>query len=100
MIGQRRGRYRRLKCRLGYLASIAPRTPRIGGNAHRGAIEKRSLLAPFDLVELSLGEDENVLGGVVGIGLRQTQAAQQTPNEIEVLVNELGECRRFMEMHR
>ena len=64
-------------------------------HAHGGGKQKGSLAAGSDIGELARRHTESLLGGVVHLRLRQAQAAQRTPNKVEVLVDHRPHPRAF-----
>jgi hypothetical protein len=59
-------------------------SPARGGDAKRGAVEKRSLRAGSDRVESRRRDDEHALRGIVDVVFRDAEPAQDTPDEIEM----------------
>ncbi|HEY4119892.1 MAG TPA: hypothetical protein VGM56_18625, partial [Byssovorax sp.] len=75
----------------GDLAAATAAPARVGRDAERGGEQERTLAPDRDARELARGHPEDLLGTVVDLGHGDAEAAQRTPDEIELLLNDRGE---------
>src|SRR5262245_56433453 len=71
------------------LAPSSMRTPRIRSDAQRRLEEKSELLAVIDVREPARCHPKNLLDAVVEVSRRNAEPAERTPNQVEVLVDQL-----------